>query len=1404
MADPSAIFSLIGYANSKLLDAAFAAAFKKSLWSKLIKVAESWAEDLPDEMTLSAGRAQLAPNEPEHALEDRPKMRSLHQKISSRTPTNHQDWLSALSEQWLFVHDKHLIEGGYAPFFQIEFDEVLPHLEALSILLDRVFYTDDDVSKQSIREIRQILMETTSSPMDEETPVTISGQPIVSDSSGIIDPAIETEILNFLDFRTLPRFGARDKAVLFATQLTQGALAHGSQTARARGLGWCVRILSFGETRPEAERLMSLCDQLPICDETEVGRAILRSEDASPALLRRLNEIGSPVAYSAALISLVNTQNVDRCLDWLQATPIEFDQLNVDAQIRLLFLLIMKDRWDVAKTLFGTLPTQHWQSAPVLSFVGAIIHTAQAAPKEERSALCSGVPFSPEHFTLAEDAEAKANIKTAIEMLERSAPGLKAAGFAQHGSEAHAMGLWLKIRAREAHQKSLEDLSRCLADPETGHVYADLAFRFCEDVSKEDVLEIVAQQEARFGELDVHAAKAQIAVALSGNDQNYIANEIKRLRPKLQRIIAPLALANLEITAFCLSGRLDEAQDVFDNLSPCPPPAARRFERMLAEARGEDPIVLRHAAYEETGLASDLDLLIEALAERGVSPLLAKHLRTLFDATKTNQNAARYISALEQLDRFDDVDAFLDENEALVLGDERLAQRRALSLYRRGRFDALQKHLDQFRSDADSEFYRDLYVSSCVETGKWDRLSAFAQNELTEAENRSAIELMKAAHLISHSDRALSKRLAYASVSADGDNPNILANGYQLATGAGWEDESPVRDWFERAIELSDEESGPFWKADLADLVDDAPRWRDHARGVWDSMHKAERSIAIAADGLNRRLTSMTLATALQNRKLEDTRGWTGVPIHHGGRQFKLHNGIERLSVDLTSFLVLSDIGALEHLYDIADRLVIPHGLMTQLYESVQNATFHQPSLVEDARRLLDLSRRGAMSATSQSGASQAWLVQEIGSKLADLVSACSDHRIAGNSAFVIHPGRIKKAASLGRQVADLRDQRDIVIGCLPIIHLLHQSGRLTRGERDQALEDLILRGDQEPSQEVEVSNSSVLFLDGLALTYLHSMGMLEHLHAIGMTVFVSPSDLEDAELLVEFDENAENVLRALIKVQKFIADGLKTGKIETPKKVRSDQPRNESASFIANLEAPNVSDALLCDDRSLNVIGMLSNETSKVAILSTIEVIAFLKENSLISSEQHFDYEHRLRTGGYLFVPITVETLKHALSRSQVGDDGLIETAELLAIRNCINFASLSDWFQFYPEEPWLSTLFASVRVCLTDLWCSDEDLSIIEAKATWLTDLVDWRDWLRFRPFDPGEADTARAGQLWVYATQHYSIPNARVPYFLDWADRVLIAPADAGEPGVFNELIALARQTLERSQTEASDNE
>jgi hypothetical protein len=203
----------------------------------------------------------------------------------------------------------------------------------------------------------------------------------------------------------------------------------------------------------------------------------------------------------------------------------------------------------------------------------------------------------------------------------------------------------------------------------------------------------------------------------------------------------------------------------------------------------------------------------------------------------------------------------------------------------------------------------------------------------------------------------------------------------------GREDETGV-EWVARAIELSSDE-GPIWRVNIRTMAEEMlPKRREHMRAVEQEWLRGKIPLHAAGHTFHQPLSRLLIDLPRKNADQPDGRRRAVVPITSGARQPVRIEPSWTVGLDVTSLMVLHYLGLLKKTIDALHRVALAPDTMVLLLNERRSVRFHQPSLVRKAEAIRALIDRGDLKMAPTVPDPPAWLVDEVGHGLAELLAA--------------------------------------------------------------------------------------------------------------------------------------------------------------------------------------------------------------------------------------------------------------------------------------------------------------------------------------------------------------------------------------------------------------------------------
>ena len=1116
--------------------------------------------------------------------------------------------------------------------------------------------------------------------------------------------------------------------------------------------------------------------------------------------------IGTPVAFGAAYICILRTKGLREANEWLHKAGLSFADLDSDAKFFYIRKTLEDGKWDVAFDAANAVEDEDCERSPALYFAAADAFLMQTVPEELRTfVLTQNIPFEAAKFPLRGDPIALEHRRRAIGLYERLYSVADSCGLPGVAGLMDDKALWLRLVDPESRAEAREELEQSIGSPKTFLRRLGLGLQFGVDIDLEWAEGEIDRQTALSGGMSPDAASARFALALSSESPAGVATYINVHRQQLVKHLDWRGIYFVEIEMLASSGQLAKAEERLNEAieKGLSEREITRLRRELAEAGGGDPISERLAAYEEGGTIMDLRILVTAYEEAEDSPNACEYGRKLLDASGDLADARRYVISLYNFEQHTEALRVMETYPALWAEEDSLRILRVQILFESGRLNEASDALQTLRESNDSSECRQLQINLAVVSGDWESLQGFVEDEWNARSDRTAIDLLRAGQIAGHIGAARGKELVQEAAARSGDDPAILAGCFHVASAAGWEDSIEVHRWMERAAELSDGD-GPVQVIPIEDIFERKPDWERRESTAWDLLEKGDTPVFVAGQHLNRSLLSLYLMPALNNLIEPDVRRRSMIYAFSGARgKAKVQPRV--VAMDATALITTEFLDLLDVCIEEFDSIVIPHCTLGWLLGEKARILFHQPSRVVAAHELRKMIADGHLRAFEGSNVASERLVNEVGSPLAALIAEASspEHRDT-RQRLVVRGGPVHKANSLMQEEADLCDYEPYLCSGIAVANMLARRGMLTSRETQKACAALNVREVQWPS-EPQIADGAVLYLDDLAVSHLHHLGLLSKLHRAGTTAFVSGSEIEEADALISYDGKAGDVVAIVEHLRLRLREGLESGNVRLGKAIRSDDGNGPehvtSHPTVDMLRLVGDADAGVVDDRFVNQHGIMSLEKANRPLLTTVDLLDVLAERGAISGERRQDALTRLRQANFALTPLTAEDLNALIANCTVSGETLEETAELKAIRECIERVRMSNMLQSPKELTWLNGVTQACLVCLKEQWQDGFDEATAVPRSDWILALSDVRAWTH--RLDENVEQLKERYRNWnlllmtLPATQQQPVKEA----YWRWFDSRVLEPLQEEDPDSYQYLLEWAKEYVAGS-VEASE--
>ncbi|WP_124479430.1 hypothetical protein [Burkholderia cenocepacia] len=1206
----------------------------------------------------------------------------------------------------------------------------------------------------------------------------------------LTDQQINAELRRLRQARHLVGYSSVDKARALAASVENSELAGGSSTLKASALAWCARILA-SEDLQLAESLLAKSRDFGGSAETAIANAVVVAAEAgecAPAL-PLLAQIGTPESRSAMLRLVINERGPEGALDWAQSAGLGLDSFDGDGKLAFIMIEQFATRWDDAYTHVQRLTHEDFQETPVLTYAAAQAHLSRAIPEELRPYTMFQLPFNASRVPLADDKEALRDRARAIDLYEKQAVIAAEFEAVEAARLSQDMALWLRLRDPLLHDGALEVLRKSMRDDALMLRHFSMAVDFGLNIDLDAVERRVNERVALTGKGTIDEAVARIALAMT-KDAPAAIEYIGLHRNQLTEFLDPSSLLRVEIELLCRSGQIETAKATLAKESPTRlgDRERERLQRVIAEAEGADPAAERRKQYEATGELRDLVSLVSFLEQEQAWRDLCPLAEAVFAKTRSVEDAFRVVRACDEAGERGRILEFLQGIPDIVARECELQSHLAWAFYRNGQFNEAWAILTSLRTTRDHTNDRALFVNLAIASGQWDRLVGYTTQEWEQKDQRTAEELLCAGQLAQAVNAPKAKNLIVAATEIALSDPRILAPAYFHASSAGWETDPAVRDWLLHAAANSGDQ-GPLKSISMKELSQLKPDWDRRRDEIYAALLAGQTTISVAAHGLNQSMIQNCLLRPASNRLEPDARRRSLIFAFSGARSSIVKFEAKRIALDLTAIFTFAQLGLLPKLISHFERVLVPDQLLVWLFQERQRVAFHQPSRIRDAQYLKRLLADGSLKIFASKKPANLHLVQEVGFDLAAMLETAIE---SSSDAYVVRSSPIHRLGSVMEEAADVAEYEACLCSCQAIVEALRLKGQITSAEEQRALSYLKLHERRWPC-EPRIRDGAVLYLDDLSTTYLRTAGVLGRLKGAGFTAYVTKSlDDQDNQLLA-YDGVAGDQLATIENIREIFASALADGRVETIASPDRDSEGAQLAAQLNFLDTDKPVDAFVVDDRFVNRYLHMTRGDIQTPIFTSLDVVEHLVVAGSIGAEEAREHRTTLRRSGYTFVPLLDDELSYHITQAPIEAGTLIETAELRAIREAAQRLRLERVLQAPHELAWLNQFTLALVRAVREVWRTESDPEVAEARCEWLLGQLDIRGWAP--NVQPGAAVRfsvmAYAGLLHALCYAPGTNEKEKNDPYHRWIDSRILRDLKDTEPETFDQIVDLAAE-------------
>ena len=1205
----------------------------------------------------------------------------------------------------------------------------------------------------------------------------------------VLDQAVAGEVRKLRRQRFIHGKELVSRAEAFGDRLNAG-LHLASAEMRASAFREIAIILVRAERGDDAERWIDRAADLGADVTCERARLAMARQRSDYAMLM-LRDRRDPISQSLLLDAIQRRDGETETVRYFEAnlSPSDLTGHALHAMASRLFLM---DRRSDAEALLDKASPEQVDENPLLLYLRARTRIAGTLPPDIADRFLEVDGLIPHPGDVRDDEEGQQRLAQARNDLLRFRDELTDLDAPDWVSlaDVNLVSIDLNFGSAEDRARGRRALLDRMTDPYQAIEFAPIAALYRLDFDWEPIRGRLAQAE-RLGGYDETQLRAAFALVMRDGRPQDISDFIAKYKDRLEQFQSRETVVGIEIEARARLGDTDGARALLDREREKLPLTAVSFlEATVAEAAGEDSVALRLAQFEVSGTTHDLQILVNTLGEKG-DPRLGEYLIKLWRQRHQLDDAHRACDALVQAGKEVEAEAFLEELGELARQDHFLRTHLAWARQRQGRLlEAIEELSALAKAGVDTQNTRQLTILLAVESGRWSELEPFVQRELAAKDQRTASQLVSAAHVAQAIDSPTAIPLVRAAIAKNPDEPALNMAGYTIAVNSGYERTAEVSGWFGKALANSTDE-GPLHSKDFDEVVEMLKDAREQSERVNELVNTAQVPIFIALGQARGTQSAIVFLNMPNNAAEADSRRRSVLPFFAGNRSPITECNPKSIAFEPLSILVLDYLGLLDCAIGAFDDVVLPSGTLQSFFDDRKNVGHSQPSRIAQAREIKDRVSAGTLM-IEDLPAAELSPYANVDDEFARLFGAAN-----ARDGYVVDTAPLHPPGKL-HETVDPKPFAVRLVSPAGLVQSLLRRGAISQATASAAA--ATVAGSGAPfDDEIEPLPGKPMFLTNLAIQYLSDAGLLHTLRSYAGTLTILPEVAQLADREITAGEASAKVRQGVERVRETLANAISSGRVRVgPRRYRKGEAGDDNDTGDAGdhrMVGPVVNamrdaggvDALVCDDRAMNKYVQFEDRTGrKIPFLTTPDILTLLHRKGVLDSNALAAARERLRIAGAGLMPLEPTELVNATlgSNWQIGPN-----AELRAIRDSIHLPLARRIIQLPQERTWFRAVCLCIGFAIRRVWQDMDDVALAEKAASFLFDMLP----------DPGAwgaSDASPDRDLWVQdVTRHtlwaiasvFDLPSERVEAFQRWFAVQVCPSAERRDPGAME---AIAR--------------
>ena len=249
---------------------------------------------------------------------------------------------------------------------------------------------------------------------------------------------------------------------------------------------------------------------------------------------------------------------------------------------------------------------------------------------------------------------------------------------------------------------------------------------------------------------------------------------------------------------------------------------------------------------------------------------------------------------------------------------------------------------------------------------------------------------------------------------------------------------------------------------------------------------------------------------------------------------------------------------------------------------------------------------------------------------------------------------------------ADLGKYGDAIVSLTSFARWLNDTGQLASDVYGRICSVLRNSGDTDNATLPSDLASRPVCVDRLALQYMNDAGALPSVASAVGVVRIHNNVFEEMRALTEEGEFESDIVSNIDRVRHTLRSRIQEGRASFLPRSATQLRRGASRSLrleatASLLEGSAECHAVYIDDRFMNSHAtFLGPDEQHKPILSSLDAIRHLVKTGQMTFPDYCRLRHRLRCGGFAFVPLEAEEICHWLERTSTNNGQLSESVEL------------------------------------------------------------------------------------------------------------------------------------------------